>query len=120
MLQDFGLLPGSLEIVPDVQAWCHANGVEEKNPFRTAKCFCHWAEGACHIVLAETISDEQISGAKDGMECSGFVEEVHRLGTDRKYLVHLMLHEIACHVLKTAEQEPRDAWAFSEMERYAA
>ena len=74
----------------------------------------------CYIVLAETISDEQISSAKDGMECSGFIYELRQLGTDQQYLVHLMLHEIACHVLKTTEQEPRDAWAFSEMERYDA
>ena len=55
MLQDYGLTSEALEIVPDVLGWCRENGIEESNPFRTAKCFCHWADGTCHIVLVEKI-----------------------------------------------------------------
>ena len=119
MLGDYGLPPTSLEIVPSVQAWCREHGIPERNPFRTAKCLCRSADGACHIVMAAEISDDQISGGKSGMERQGFAEEVRALGTDRAYLVHLMLHEIGCHVLRTTEQRPRDEWAFSEMVNYA-
>ena len=89
MLQDYGLTSEALEIVPDVLGWCRENGIEESNPFRTAKCFCHWADGTCHIVLVEKISAEQISSAKNAVECDGLVQEVRGPRTDRQYLVHL-------------------------------
>jgi len=119
MLDDYGLPGTTLEIVPNVQAWSWAQGIVDSNPFRTAKCLCRASDGACHIVMAEEISEDQIRGGKSGMECQGFKEEVRTLASDRDYLVHLMLHEIACHVLKTTEQRPRDEWAFAEMSKYA-
>lgn len=119
MLNDYGLPASTLEVVPSVQAWSHAQGIAERNPFRTAKCLCRSADGACHIVIAAEISDDQIHSGKNGMECQGFEQEVQALASDRAYLVHLMLHEIACHVLATTEQRPRDEWAFVEMVKYA-
>lgn len=120
ILLDHGLDPGCLDLVPDVQAWCASRGVEESNPHRMAKCFCHWEEGTCYIVLSESLSQHQIKSGKAAMACYGLREEVRQLDTPEKFLIHLVLHEVAGHVLKTTEQKPRDVWAFEQLARYAA
>lgn len=120
ILLDHGLQPECLDLVQDVQAWCTSHGVEEPNPHRMAKCFCHWDNGECHIVLSEALTQEMILSGKAAMECYGFHDEVQRLDTPGKFLVHLVLHEVAAHVLETTEQVPRDEWAFERVARYAA
>jgi hypothetical protein len=118
ILQDHGLRAADLELVPNVQAWCRQRGVEEKNPNRQAKCLLN-SDGTCHIVMLEVLTDDAIAGGKGGMLMHGFMSEVESLDTDVKYLAHLMLHEVACHVLRTTEQGPRDVWAFERVTRYA-
>ena len=118
ILRDNGLRPDNLELVPDVQAWCRKHQIEERNPNRQAKCFLK-NDGSCHIVMLDRLTDDLIAGGKGGMLLGGFMSEVTKLDTDIKYLAHLMLHEVACHVLRTTEQEPRDIWAFERVGRYA-
>ena len=118
ILHDHGLGPDTLELVPDVKAWCQKRGIEERNPNRQAKCFLK-PDGSCHIVMLEHLTDDLIAGGKGGMLLNGFISELESLDTDVKYLAHLMLHEVACYVLRTTEQEPRDAWAFERVARYA-
>jgi hypothetical protein len=101
------------ELVPDVQEWCKARGVEERNPFRAAKCFA--TELSCHIVMRDVQTDSMVRSAKNSMEFDGFGAEVERLETDKQYLSHLLLHEIACFKLRTTEQAARDRWAFAEL-----
>lgn len=52
------------------------------------------------------------------MAVHGFSCEVSALDSDEKYLVHLMLHEVACHVLQTIDQDLRDRWAFDRLPTY--
>jgi hypothetical protein len=118
MLEHYGLSPECLEVVPDVQKWCENNGVEERNPWRAAKCF--YGPDGCHIVMCEELHDHMISSAKSAMELNGFERDLVALDSDEKYLVHLMLHEIACFTLQTSEQEARDRWAFQELSNHAA
>lgn len=66
ILQDHGLRAENFEVVPDVQAWCHDHGVEERNPNRQAKCFLKH-DGTCHIVMLDVLTDDLIAGGKDGM-----------------------------------------------------
>lgn len=119
MLARYGLPPTSLEIVPDVQAWSHANGVEERNPSRAAKCF-YAPDAPCHIVMRDEQTDSMIASAKAAMLTHGFVDELEALDSDLAYLKHLMLHEIACQTLQTSEQEARDEWAFMELKNHVA
>ena len=119
ILADHELGPDTLELVPNVQAWCRTNKLDEKNPDRQAKCLCRRSDGACHIVMLDFLSDDAIAGGKADMEAYGFWAEVATLDSDIKYLVHLMLHEVACYVLGTTEQLPRDKWAFERVSRYA-
>ncbi len=49
------------------------------------------------------------------MKDRGFTSELDSLVTDEDNLIHLVLHEIAGHVLSTGEQIPRDRWAFAEL-----
>ena len=119
ILSDAGLPPETLELVPDLQIWCHNSGVGEDQPFRQARCLCRISDRACHIVMVEVLTDDMISRGKDAMEFHGFSSEIMSLDTDTKYLIHLMLHEVACHVLQTTEQEQRDRWAFERVSKYA-
>ena len=119
ILDDHGLASDTLEVVPNVREWCHAHGVDEASSFRQAKCLCRHSDGACHIVMADVLTDDAISSGKGAMEYRGLSAEVAALDTDMKYLVHLMLHEIARHVLGSTEQEPRDKWAFEHVSKYA-
>jgi hypothetical protein len=70
--------------------------------------------------MREEQTDAMISSAKGAMLYRGFEDKLAALDSDRSYLVHLMLHEIACFTLQTSDQEPRDEWAFQEMKNHAA
>jgi hypothetical protein len=119
ILNDHKLASDTLELVPDVQKWCREYGIHENSPFRQAKCLCCYSNSACHIVMVDVLMDDAISSGKSAMECRGLVSEVATLDTDIKYLIHLMLHEVACYVLRSTEQEPRDKWAFERVSMYA-
>jgi hypothetical protein len=82
--------------------------------------FCRLTQiSSAILLLVLTIDALGASPIKAGWKYRGFVSEVAKLDTDMKYLVHLMLHEIACHVLRSTEQELRDKWAFERVSKYA-
>jgi hypothetical protein len=110
ILSDYGLAPSSLEIVPDVQAWCQRHGMKEDHPFRQAKC-ARGPDGAFHIAIVDVLTDDMIEGGKDAMRFPGMASSVYTLDTDLKYLVHLLLHEIAGDVLGTGNRKPRRSGA---------
>ena len=62
-------------------------------------------------------TDSMIESAKSLMALNGLEEEVENLRDDTLYLLHLLLHEIACFKLQDTEQTSRDQWAFEEMVR---
>jgi len=76
-------------------------------------------DGKPHIVMVDVLTDDMIASGKVLMETLGFTSEVTDLDTDLKFLAHLTLHEVACHVLQTPEQIPRDEWAFRKVPQYA-
>lgn len=119
ILEDHGLSADDLELVPDVQAWCVANNIPENNPHRQAKFLRRVSDGKAHVVMVDVLTDDMIASGKGIMEILGFTSEVAGLDTDLKYLAHLTLHEVACHVLQTPEQAPRDEWAFRKVAQYA-
>ena len=118
MMMDYDLRVEWLKIVPSVQEWCRKNEIEEDNPFRIAKCICR-TDGTRDIVFAEELTDDMIQSAKGSMMFRGFISGVESLDTDSKFLIHTVLHEIACPVLKTIDQVSRDKWAFDQMAKYA-
>ena len=118
VLRQYAIGPDWLEVTVSVQDWCHQKGVDEDNPFRAAKCFL-WAE-KCHIVMQDVQTDAMIQSGKQHMEYDGFEFEVRELNTDFKYLLHLVLHEAACYVLRRTDQRSRDEWAFRELHKHAA
>lgn len=120
ILSDYGLPPDTLELVSDVQATSLAYGIAESSHARQAKCLCTFGRGMCHIIMLDMLSDESIASGKAALEFLGFETEVATLDSELKYLVHLLLHEIACHVLQSTEQVPRDEWAFGNMSKYVA
>jgi len=67
-------------------------------------------------VMRDVQTDGMIASAKDNMYLNyGFFDVYDVLDPDIKSLVRLMLHKIACIVLCTTDQAPRDEWAFAEL-----
>ena len=116
ILKYYGLPPDTLEITANVQEWCKKNEIPESYADRQAKCF--YNTDKCLIVMKKEIPSHLIKSAKDSMEFTIFKREVMLLSSDIRYLVHLLLHEIACFALQTSEQEPRDRWAFAELSKH--
>jgi len=82
-------------------------------------------EKACGIRIDRQISDSAISSAKGAIGYNKksnkydptLMDKATKLDTDRKFIQHLILHEIAHHKGYTQEEEYEcDKWAFSEME----
>jgi hypothetical protein len=118
VLTYYGLTPEILEVVPSVCDWCLTRGIPEENVNRMAKCFCNWQAGECRIVIRESFSQREFDNVNFAMEFRGFFDDVRKLSSMKLNLLHLLLHEIACHTLKTMEQNPRDTWAFAEMGKH--
>jgi hypothetical protein len=118
VLTHYGLSPDCLEIVPDVQVWCKSNGFEEPGQWRVAKCF--FLPRGFHIVMRDELTDERIDSLTVAIGLIGFEQEIDVLDSDEKFLLHLLLHQIGCYVLRTPDQFPRDQWAFNELSKHAA
>ena len=118
ILVHYGLPESSLALVPDVQAWCQTKQIEEDYPFRLAKCF--YTSDTCYIVMRCQITSAMANTAKAHMELNGLGSEVEQLDSDVKFLVHLLLHEIACYSLQMSEHLERDVWAFAELSHHVA
>ncbi len=119
ILGHYGIPRESLELSHDIQVWCCERNISESNPFRGAKCILLTPE-KCHIVLRHKQTETMVLSAKHFMVQHGFETEVEALNTDAKYLAHLILHEIACFILQTTDQQKRDEWAFKELSNHAA
>ena len=119
VLKSYGLPSDTLELVPSVYDWCVTHAVPMDNPGQMAICACDWDKNQCHIVMCEQFTSDDFFTLNSVMRLAGFRHEVQRLDSDDRCLLHLLLHEIACHVLKTTEQKPRDKWAFAELGKHA-
>lgn len=106
--------------VPSVQEWSQAQSIEEKNPFRVAKVVQNLQTQAFLIVLAAEITDSMQGSILGAMELRGFVDEVEALRDSTRFLQHLILHELAHPLHPGSTESECDAWAFRELERYAA
>ncbi|HEX9071257.1 MAG TPA: hypothetical protein VF852_04825 [Pseudolabrys sp.] len=118
VLAHYGLGPDALEVVPSVFDWCKTNGVPGDHIGRMAICLCNWETGACRIAMREQFSGTDFENANAAMLVRGFRDELDRLNTSENCLLHLLLHEVACHVIKSTEQVPRDTWAFAELDKH--
>jgi len=67
--------------------------------------------------MSEMLSSWTFAGLRLRMQ-RNFPERVKALKTNKLDLLHLLLHEIAFHVLGTNEQDPRDDWAFNELPKH--
>lgn len=117
VLARYRIPPEWCEVVDDVLDWCRQNGIDDDDPFRAAKCF--YTPAKCHIVLSAIQTDDLIAGGKSRMLCDGLGDEVARLDTDVRYLLHLVLHEVAAFTLQVSDQLARDRWAFDEMQHHS-
>jgi hypothetical protein len=106
--------------VPSVQEWAESHGMKEANPFRTGCVVQNNQTMAYLIVLSEEITDDMQSAVCSAMELRGFASEVEALKAPENFLQHLVLHEIAHPLFPEGSESECDAWAFRELEKYAA
>ncbi len=109
----------SIEVVSSIIGWCKEQGIEEHNPFRTGKCLRNRETGNYKILLAEEITGEMQNSVISAMEVWGYDSEIEVLYNDRKFLLHLLLHEVAHAKNDQWSENECDSWAFAELENIA-
>ncbi|HEX9217303.1 MAG TPA: hypothetical protein VF864_10040 [Gemmatimonadales bacterium] len=72
------------------------------------------SDGRQIVVVRRLLSDNIQKDVLDGFLARGQGDQPE-LKDPRRFLEHLVLHEVAHHVLDTQDEEPCDAWAFSRM-----
>ncbi|TMQ51669.1 MAG: hypothetical protein E6K73_05230 [Candidatus Eisenbacteria bacterium] len=72
------------------------------------------SDGRQIVVVRRLLSDNIQKDVLDGFLARGQGDKPE-LKDPRRFLEHLVLHEVAHHVLDTKDEEPCDAWAFSRM-----
>jgi hypothetical protein len=107
-----------LDIVPDIMKWSEEHRIEEDNPWRAGKCVRNLETGKYRILLAEEISYEMRRSIIGAMEIRGFSDSADVLNDEEKFLVHLLLHEIAHALHNDWTEDDCDKWAFTELERH--
>ena len=118
LLNKYTLSDVEYEIVPDVDRWCiDKSYIPEFDyyPFRQAKTLYNLHNNEAIILFCSELTDDMMDSGKSRMSYDGFSLKVEQLDTDIKYFKHLLLHELACVVLKDNGQASRDHWAFNEM-----
>lgn len=118
LLNKYALVDVKYKVVLDVDRWCIDKGyIPESDyyPFRQAKTLYNIHNNEAKILFCSELTDDMIDSGKARMRVDGFSSEVKKLHTDIEYFEHLLLHELACVVLKINGQASRDQWAFNEM-----
>jgi len=120
VLKSHASAPVDLMIVEDVAEWAKGRiGNATGNPI--AMSVVATPSGAWGIVMRREMSAEQIRGVLDRMVFGGYLNAAELLNEPRKFLEHLVLHELA-HLQNQWGQEREDdcdEWAFERAGRAA-
>jgi hypothetical protein len=112
MLPEYGLSRDCLRIVRNVAEWSKEHRISDQQPDRQATCI-DLGQGLCIIVICAELSDSMIADRKAHLATLGL--DVGSLDSGEKYLVHLLLHEIAHIALKSDDEKYRAEWALGEL-----
>jgi len=106
--------------VPSVQEWAESHGMKEDNLFRAGSVVQNRETKAYLIVFSDEITDDMQLSVRTAMELRGFADKVEALEVPERFLQHLLLHELAHPLHPEGTESECDAWAFRELEKYAA
>lgn len=103
----------TLLTVDSVEDWAASVNLPPRGIFIPAMA-ARASDGRRFIVIRRLLSDD-IQGSVLGRFLIKGYGDQPELKDPVRFLEHLVLHEVAHHVLDTDEEEPCDAWAFSRM-----
>jgi hypothetical protein len=115
VLQNHGLPKDTVMVVDSIYDWCHQHGLSEGNPNRTAKAIRTIETGKFTILLPKIIREDMIDSVKGGFPIRGHYSNAEQLDSQEKFLMHLLLHEIAEIKGEGSNERERDEWAFNQM-----
>ena len=116
LVNSFGAYVKQVLIVPNIQSWCLANGVEESSLNRTGKCLQDDKTGKHLILLKREISESQKESIISAMELRGTNnEEIAQLCSPKAFVMHLVLHECAHALYDDFSELECDEWAFKRL-----
>ena|SRR5258707_14365303 len=101
-----------LQTVPSVEKWAESVNRPLRRVFVPA-LVANASDGRRMVVIRHFLTDEVQSNVRYGFLLRGHDDE--ELEDPRRFLEHLVLHEVAHHVLNSQDEEVCDAWAFSKM-----
>jgi len=114
-LEGAGLGADSVLLVPSVQDWASAHGIDRIEPFCSGMA-ARSEFGAPLVVLADLITADMQESVLAALEIRNFGEESQRLRIPHAFLEHLVLHEIAHLLLPPGATESEcDRWAFDRL-----
>ena len=114
LLDSIGLSGCEILIVPSIQEWADAHGLEGPGPFTAGMAATR--DGAPLVILLDTIAEDIRDGILPALLIRGFGAELERIEGPSAFLEHLVLHEAAHHLLPDSASESEcDTWAFARL-----
>jgi len=107
-------------LVPNVQDWCQDHGIECKRSVLAAYAARNPDTGTYSMVMSEEISDDEQFSIRGNVEYRGFFDDLERIDSERAFLHHLFLREIAHCLLLDPTEDNCDVWAFEELDKFGA
>jgi len=108
-------VPFDVQTVPNIQEWSSAQGIVEENSSRSGAVFRNIENGRYLVVLANPITSDMIRSAIEAMLMNDFGDATDALWEPKKFVTHLLLHEVA-HALDHSRTERQcDEWAFHQL-----
>ena len=112
LLGNLGEGEWTLMTVPSVEKWAQSVGRPLRRVFVPALA-ARASDGRRLVVVRRLLTDEIQSNVRYGFVMRGQDEE--DLQDPMRFLEHLILHEVAHHVLDTEDEAPCDGWAFARL-----
>ncbi|SRR6266567_1090415 len=115
LLARHGLSSEIMVYVDNIQTWCREHGIDEPNPWRSAKTLYHDGPHGVTVLLPNVITGDMVQSVTGGMLSRGFPHWRELELDGSLFLKHLVLHEVR-HVLERHHDENLcDAWAYEQL-----
>ena len=113
LLTNLGEGDWALQIVDSVEDWAASVNLPQRRVLIPAMAV-RASDGRRIVVVRRLLTDVIQKAVLDGFLFRGQGDQPG-LEDPLRFVEHLVLHEVAHHVLDTDDEEPCDAWAFSKM-----
>ena len=113
LLADLGEGEWVLQIVDSVEDWAESANLPQRRILIPAMAV-RASDGRRIVVVRHLLTDDIQNDVLGGFLIRGHGDQPE-LKDPVRFVEHLVLHEVAHHVLDTGDEDTCDAWAFSKM-----